>query len=473
VIAIRRLSALLFAATLALPGQAVPPALPDFGPLEFKPPKPERFVLDNGLVVFLLEDHELPLISVMTAHRAGAQYDPIDKVGQTQIFGPAMTLGGSQTHTPEEIERLLDKTAASVQFSGGLESISGSMNCRTENFDEIFAVFSNLMLHPTFRKEQVELHKEKTLEALRRMNDDPEEMTRREFRALVYGRNHPYARSPSPITIKNIKRQDLIEQHSRYFIPNATWIAVSGDFRSDDVKKKIREAFGGWPKGRLELSAVPQVPSTINGGVYYIQQRINQSQIRIGGLGLERHSPDHFAWEVFNELWGGSAASMLFRTVRTQQGLAYSVGSAFSEPPQKGLVVAISQTRGAQTIAAVQSIIDISSRAASAPFKPDDIEGAKEAIKNRLIENYTSSAQIVSGVMNFEYLGFPPDYLETYTDRISKITLADLQRVGKTYLQPDRAKILIVGDLSTLEKPISTLGKAQEVKPLDYSQEAP
>jgi predicted Zn-dependent peptidase len=470
----RALMALVMTFSLApLPSRAASPVLPTFPPLEFNPPKPERYVLENGLVVYLLEDHELPLIRVSTLHRTGSQYEPVDKVGLSQIFGPAMTLGGSASHSPEDIEKTLDKTAARIHFSVSLESANGSMSCRAENFDQIFGLFADLLLRPTFRKDQVDLQREKSLEALRRMNDEPDDMARREFRALIYGRTHPYARVPSPETLKNVKQQDLKAMHARHFMPNATWIAVSGDFDSQVMKRAIQTAFGAWLKGTPQLPAVPPIPTSVTKGIHYIQRPVNQSQIRVGGLGLERHNPDHFAWEVFNELWGGSAASLLFRTVRTQQGLAYSVGSAFSEPPQKGLVVAVSQTRGQQTIAAVQSIVAISSRAAQAPFSGEEIKWAKEAIRNRFVENFTSSAQIVSEIMGFEYFGFPPDYLDTYTDKIGTVTAADLQRVGRKYLRLDESKILVIGDLSTFEKPISTLGKALEVKPIDYSQETP
>jgi len=452
---------------------ANPPPLPQFPPLVFHPPKPQRIVLDNGLVVFLLEDHELPLIRVETVHAAGSQYEPPDKIGLGSIFSEAMTEGGSLSYKPEDIEKTLDRTASDVEFSIGLENGSGSMRCRAEDFDQVFAIFTDLLLRPQFRKDHVELAKAKGLESLRRMNDDPEDVARREFRRAIYGKGHPYARIPSPETIKNIKRDDLIQMHTRYFHPNSTSIAVSGDFQSAAMIAKLKQALASWSKGDTTLPAVAPVTGTPQRAVYYIQRSIDQSQIRIGHLGLARHNPDHFAWEVFNELWGGGATSLLFRTVRTQQGLAYSVGSGFSEPAQKGLIVAVSQTRGPETIAAVQSMLAITKEASGAPFTPKEITGAKEAIRNRFVENYTSSAQIAAEVMNNEFFGFPKDYLDTYTDRIGQVTAEDLRRVAHTYLHPDDSAILVMGDLSTFEKPMSTLGHPQEIKLTDYTEEEP
>jgi len=451
---------------------ATPPALPEFPPLNFKPVKPARTVLDNGLVIYLLEDHELPLIKMDMYFQAGSQFDPIDKIGLGAIFGEAMTYGGSLAHLPEDVEKALDRKAASINFSVGLENGEGSMGCRQEDFDAVFGLFADLVLHPQFRKDQVELAKSKTLESLRRLNDDPDEVARREFRKVMYGAHHPYARIPSPEMINNIRREDLIEAHKRFLRPNGSWIAISGDFQSADMLAKLKNAFGSWAKSDAQWPAISTPVSPTEKHLFYIQRPINQSQIRIGDLGLARHSPDHFAWEVFNELWGGSATSRLFRTVRTELGLAYSVGSGYSEPAEKGLIVAVSQTRGSQTIAAVQAILKITQDLRQAPFTKKEISDAKESIRNRFVENFTSSAQIASYMINLEYFGFPPDYLDTYTNHIGLVSAEDLSRMANTYIHPERTSILIMGDLSTFDKPVATLGKPQEIKLTDYSADS-
>jgi zinc protease len=450
---------------------ATPPPLPAFPPLQFNPPKPTRVVLGNGLVIFLLEDHELPLIHLGTYFEGGTQADPIDKIGLGSIFGESMTYGGSLSHTPEDIEKTLDRKAASLAFGVELENGSGSMSCRKEDFDVIFGLFSDLLLHPQFRKDKFEIARSKALEGLRRLNDDPEEVSRREFRKAMYGDHHPYARIPTPEMINNIKRDDLLKAHKRFVRPNGLWIAVSGDFTSADMLAKLKSVFDTWPKSDVQWPPVPAPIPVQEKRVFYIQRPINQSQIRIGDFGLARHSTDHFAWEVFNELWGGSATSRLFRTVRTEQGLAYSVGSGYSEPAEKGLIVAISQTRGSQTLAAVQSILKISQDVRDAPFTDKEISDAKESIRNRFVENFTSSYEIASYVMNLEFFGFPPDYLDTYTEHISQVSADDLRRVGNMYIHPDHFTILLMGDLSTYDKPVGTLGKPQEIKLTDYSKE--
>jgi predicted Zn-dependent peptidase len=367
----------------------------------------------------------------------------------------------------------LDCKAASISFDIELENGAGAMSSRKEDFDTVFGLFSELLLHPHFRKDKFELARAKAFENLRRLNDDPEDVGRREFRRVMYGSHHPYARIPSPEMLKNIKRDDLLSAHQRFFRPNGSWIAVSGDFQSAEMLAKIKSALGSWAKTDVSWPEIPAPPAATERRVFYIEKAIDQSQIRIGELGLARHNPDHFTWEVFNELWGGSATSLLFRTVRTERGLAYSVGSGFSEPEKQGLIVAVSQTRGSQTIAAAQAILKIGQEVREAPFSAKEISDAKESIRNRFVENFTSSAQIAAYMINLDYFGFPADYLDTYTQKIAAVTAEDLGRVGRQYIHPEHQTILVMGDLSTFDKPISTLGKPREIKLIDYSQEQP
>jgi len=455
---------------LALPEtHAAAPTLPVFGPLKFNPAKPERFTLPNGLVVYLLEDHELPMIQVNMLFHTGTMYEPVDKIGLGGIFAQTWTQGGTQTRKPEDVARFLERKAAGISFGMDMENGSASFNCRTRDFDDVFGMFVELLLKPGFAKDQLELAKEQSLEALRRMNDDPEDIARREFRGLMYGKAHPYARLATPDTVKAVKREDLLAWHAQMIVPNGAFIGIAGDFNSAAVKTKLQTAFAGWTKKEVTLPTMMPAPQITSKRLYYIQRPINQTQIRIGYPGYPRHHPDTFAWSVFNELWGSGATSRLFRIVRTEQGLAYAVGSSAFVPDERGIVVAISQTRGMASIAATQSILKINAELPHTTFTPQEVQAAKETLINQYIQNFNTPNQIVAATMNNEYYGFPSDYLETYPKSIAAVTPADVARVAQTYLQSDKATILMVGDLSTFEKPIATLGHAQEIRLEDYT----
>jgi len=457
--------------TFTLTAQAAMPALPVFAPLKFHPVKPERYVMPNGLVVYLLEDHELPLVHLDMLFHTGSIDEPADKVGMGGIFAQAWTQGGTLTRKPEDIARLLERKASNITFGMDLEKGAASLSCRTRDFDDVFNVFVDLLLKPGFAKDQVELAKSEELEGLRRRNDDPEEISRREFRILMYGSAHPYARVATPEGVQSIKREDLLAWHAQTIVPNGAYLALSGDFDSAAMKQKLQAQLGGWAKKEVVFPVLPPAPIFDHKRLMYIQRPINQTQIRVGYPGYPRHHPDSFAWSVFNVLWGGGATSRLFRIVRTQQGLAYSVGSADFVPQERGIVVALSQTRGFQTVAATQSILKINAELPDTTFTPEEVQAAKDTLINEYIQNFTTSEQIAAETMNNEYFGFPADYLETYPQKIAQVTVADVERMAKTYLQSGQVTTLLVGDLSTFEKPVGTLGKAQEIQLIDYADD--
>jgi zinc protease len=467
-----RLLAALLACLISSPAFPNPPKLPAFAPLQFHPPKPERWVMPNGLIVYLLEDHELPLIKLSITIRAGSVYEPAEKIGLSTVFGPAMTNGGSLHHTPEDIRRTLDITGATIDFGIGQEESTGSLSCRADDLGKALPIFADLLINPQFRRDFVNLEKDKLNEALRRMNDEPDDIARREFRKVVYGPTHPYARTPDPVTVDHISRNDLILTHQRYVKPNGSILAISGDFKTAEMKTQLTALFGAWPSKTVFYPAVPAVKPIEQSAIYYVQWPINQSQIRIGHTGMARHDPDHYAWQVFNELWGGSGTSRLFRTVRTQKGLAYAVASTFNEFNDKGLIVAICSTRAPETTEAVKSILEINRDVKTAPFTKNEIYTAREAIRNRFVENFTSSAQIAEEFMTLEFHGYPKDYLDTYTEKIGAIQEPDLKRAAARLLHPDKFVILVVGDLSTFNQPLSRIGPPREIRLPDYRLES-
>ncbi len=449
---------------------AVELKLPSFPPLNFRLTTPERFTLENGLTFFLLPDHDLPLIQLQMMFKAGSQYDAPDKLGLSSVLASVWSQSGTPTLSSEEVERLLATTAASISFSIDLEQGTAGLSCRSGDWNTIFPVFVERLRHPVFPTDKLRLAKSQALEGLRRLNDDPGEISRREFRRLVYGGAHPYARVPSPQTIDHIKMADLQALHAAVVRPMHAYAAISGDFDPAEMKKRLKETFQDWPKTEAPFDPVqPVPPSQGDNRIYFIRRPLNQTQIRMGQLGFSRHSPEQEAWTVFNELWGAGSSSRLFTVVRTQKGLAYAVGSAYSALADRGLIVAISQTRGPETITAIQAIQEVNRSLVKTRFLAQDVQNAKEGLINEYAQRFTTAAQIVQAFMQHAYYGYPGDYLTTYIDRLRRVTPLDIQKAVQKYLKPDETFILLVGDPSTFEKPLSTLGKIQEVKPVDYT----
>src|SRR5215471_10476566 len=293
---------------------------------QYHPQEPKRTELPNGLVVFLQEDHELPLIDGTLRIRGGHRDEPAAKTGLTALYADVWRTGGTKTKTGDELDDFLEMRAAHVEATPGVDSIALSWSSLKEDFDQVLPVVVDLLENPEFRQEKIDLAKQQIFSQISRRNDDVSEIGQRESLRLAYGRDNPYARVPEYATIAAVSRNDLLTWHKRTVAPNNMILGIVGDFDSAVMERKLREAFGKLAKGqpfpRTEVTFHEAIP-----GIYFAQKNdVNQSTIEVVDLGIERRNPDFYAVEVLNDLFGGGFSSRLFTDIRTRQGLAYGVG---------------------------------------------------------------------------------------------------------------------------------------------------
>jgi len=463
-----RIPAFLAAAVLAFPTVAQVkdyrdikyPELP-----EFKIPSPEVYTTENGLTVFLMEDHELPLISVNAMIRTGADYDPADKVGLAQIVGQALREGGTKSMTGDAIDDYLGARAAFVETGMSGDSGSAGMNCLADDFDDVFAVFVDVLREPVFAEDKIELAKQQMKTSISRRNDDVRGITGREFRRLIYGLDSPLSRMPEYATVAAISREDLIAFHEKYYHPNNVYLGVVGDFDSAAMKKKIEAAFGDWPRGpAFEPPAVPYAPAAP--GVYFIEKSdVAQANVRLGHLGIEFGDPDYFAVNVLNEVMSGQSGRF-FKSIRTQQGLAYSVWGRVGADFERPGVCQMGLSTKSESMATSVAALEAETKGVIAnPPTDEEIRRAKEGILNSFVFRYDSSSLILRQQMTYHYYGLP-GFLESYRANIEKVTRDDVARAAKTRIHPDDTILLVVGKAEDFDKPVSTFG---EVHALDIS----
>jgi predicted Zn-dependent peptidase/outer membrane lipoprotein-sorting protein len=436
------------------------PTLPDF-----KIAKPEVFTLPNGMQVFLMEDHELPLIQVNARIRTGSYFEPADKVGLAGLMGTVQRTGGTSRMTGDEIDDYLAARAASIETGIGGDSGSASLDCLKQDFDDVFKVFNDVLRTPAFAQEKLDLAKVSVNTGIARRNDNVGGITSREIARLVYGPDSPLARMTEYATIKAITRDDLVAWHKANYHPNRILLGVVGDFKASEMRKKIEEMFGGWAKGpEPDKTSVAYRKDPVPGYFFVEKSDINQANIVMAHLGIETRNPDYFAAQVMNEVLSGSFASRMFSNVRSKKGLAYSVygtlGSSFNHP---GLFRAGLQTKLANTTKAIEAVRAEVVGMIETPATAEELKLAKDSILNSFIFNYDSKEKILSQQMTYAYYGLPADYLEQYRANIEKVTAADLARVAKKYLHPDQLAILVVGKAAELDQPLTNLGKVTTV----------
>jgi len=436
-----------------------------FAPIDFQPPKTERIVLSNGMILYFLEDRELPLVTLQAMIRTGDIYEPADKIGLAGITGSVMRSGGTSKLSGDAIDERLDQIAA--QASIGIDSTSGSATLDTlkDDFDQGLSLLADMLMHPAFEEEKLAVAKNSALEHIRRRNDQPSAIASREFWKQLYGAQNPYAREATESTIKAIGREDLIAFHRQYFAPNNMILGITGDVQKEEIIAKVEQAFAGWKKQEVVFPKVPPVVERMEGAIYKIIKPISQTQVRMGHLGIKQSNPDFFALSIMNDILGGGGLSnRIFQDVRTRQGLAYSVGSAFQPGKlERGFFIAYGATRADATLQAMTTMIKHVKEIRESLVSDEELLTAKEAFLNSFIFSFSSPSQIVGRQMSLEYFGLPADYLDQYRDNVAKVTREEILRVAKQYLHPDRLIIVAVGDEARFDKALSTLGKVEEL----------
>jgi len=423
--------------------------------------------LPNGLVIFLQEDHELPMINGTIRIRGGRRDVPADKTGLEEVYAEVWRTGGTKEKTGDELDDFLETRAAGVEASPIGDSTSLSWSSLKEDFDPVLLVVLDLLQHPEFRQEKIDLAKQQIASFISRRNDDINQIAQRESTRLAYGRDNPYARIAEYSTISAISRDDLLNWHKRTVAPNNMILGIAGDFDPTIMEGKLREAFGKLPKGEpFAKSEIPlQEPTP---GIYLIEKDdVNQSTIEMVGLGIERRNPDYYAVEVVNDLFGGGFSSRLFVNIRTKLGLAYGVGggigAAYDHP---GILRFSVGTKSGTTAAALEALRKQMDELVQKGVKDEEVRKAKDSILNSFIFSFDSKQKVLAERMAYEFYGYPTDTLERYRAGIEKVTVADVDRVARKYIHPEKLAVLVVGNAKDFDKELSTFGK---VTPVDIS----
>jgi zinc protease len=435
------------------------PPLPAFHPQE-----PKRIVLPNGMIIFLQEDHELPLIDGVARIRGGSRSEPVAKTGMIDIYGEVWRTGGTKAQTGDQLDDYLEVRAAKVETNSTADSTTISFSCLKADFDDVFKAFDDLLRGPEFRGDKLDLAQKEYFDAISRRNDDVDGIVGRESAKLAYGAQSPYARVAEYKTVAAVTRQDLLDWHHAHVNPNNIILGIVGDFDVAALEAKLRQAYGAWPKGpALKEEKIDFTPA--KPGYYLVQKDdVNQSSIDMVGLGIRRDNPDYYAVRVFNEAFGGGFSSRLFRTIRTQKGLAYAVGggigTAFDHP---GMVRLAMGTKSATTLESIQALDEQIDDVAKHPISAAEIKLAKDSILNGFIFNLDSPDKILRERMAYEFYGYPQDYLDKFRAGVEKVTEADVARAASKYLHKENLAILVVGNPPEFDKPLSSLGAVTNI----------
>ncbi len=430
----------------------------------FHPQQPKRIALPNGIVIFLQEDHELPFVDGFIEMHGGGRNLPASKAGMIDLYSQAWRTSGTTTKSGDQLDDILEAKAAKVETSGDVDSTSVSWSSLSDDFDQVFGIAVDVLEHPKFDKDKLNLAKQQMAAGIVRRNDDAEEIAGREAAKLIYGAASPYGRTPELSTVMGVTLTDLEDFHKKTVIPNGMIIGISGDFDAAAMEKKLRTAFASMPKG-TPLETPKEAYAGPKPGVYSITKTdVNQSNVWVLGLGTERSNPDYYALQLMNEVFSGGFGSRLMQIVRTRMGLAYSVGGAYGASyDHPGVFYTAASTKSQSTVKTAQALLQQINDLKSQPFTETEVRRAKDDLLNSFVFHYDSKDKLLSEQARLEFYGYPADFIDKYHDAIEKVTPADLERVARKYIDPSKMGILIVGNTPTFDEPLSKLGVVQSV----------
>jgi zinc protease len=424
---------------------------------DFKPHEPTRIVLKNGIVIFLQEDHELPFISGSVLIPGGSRDEDPAKTGLVDLYGQAWRTSGTAKLDGDALDDLLEAKAAHIETGGDEDSTELSWDSLKGDADQVFSLSLDLLLHPKFSPEKLELAQQQDATSIMRRNDDEGGIASREAVKLVYGPNSPYTRQPELSTIGAVTITDLQAWHDRT-IGGKLIVGISGDFDPAAMEAKLRAAFEGLP----QVKPTPARHETFHDpapGISFIHKEdVNQSNVEIMGLGTDRHNPDVPTLALMNEILGGGFASRLFQKVRTELGLAYAVsggyGYGFDHPATFRVYVI---TKSASTVEATKAALDVISGLGKSPFTDVELNRARDSILSSFIFQFDTRDKVLGERVRLEFYGYPADYLETYKAGLEKVTVADLNTAAKKYIHPDKLAVLVVGNGPEIKPPLTDL----------------
>lgn len=450
----------------------------------FDIPRPQRVELENGLVVLLLEDHELPLVEVTAMVRAGSALDPADKVGLADLAGEVLRTGGTETMPGDQLDDWLESRAAAVEVGVTPEATRVTLSSLKQDFPDALRVFSDVLRRPAFDAKKLEVERNKAVADVSRQNDEMMEVLFREFNEVVYGPDSPYGRTPTYASLGSIRRDDLAAWHRQGFHPDRTILGVVGDISADEALRAIRQALGDWPRSTAGTASAASTAGTgakppaarwrerVTPGVYYAEKNdVKQSGVMMGHLGVRRDDPDYYALELMNHILGTSYASRLFVNVRGKKGLAYAVnGQVASQWDHPGTAALFMSTKVSTTAAGIDALLEEARAIAATPPSQEELERSRRSLLDSFVFKVDSPRKVMNQALLLEFHGYPADWLARYRAGIEAVTPAQVRDAAARHLRPQDFAIFVVGPAEGRDRPLTDFGK---VTPVDITLAAP
>lgn len=407
----------------------------------------KRSVLENGLVLLVVERHNLPIVKVSAGINAGNLHEPEDKAGLANLAASLLT-EGTANRTSQEISEEIEFVGGSVGVGGGDDYVTASLSVLKRDINLGFDLLSDIILHPVFPEQEMIKKRDRIKGYLKAQEDDPGFVASKNFKKAVFG-SHPYGRllSGTSDTLDNITRDDLVDFHSKHYVPNNAIMAVVGDVTNEEIENLVHKYFSQWRAKKSAAASLPLLNTEKEKETIMIDKDLTQANIILGHIGVSRDNPDYYALSVLNYMLGGGGfASRLMQNIREEKGLVYDIHSFFAADKYGGRFEIGLQTKNESANTAIEEILKEINAIRSVYVSDEELSDAKSFLTGSFPMRIETSARIARFLVAVEYYGLGVDYIDNYPMYINSVTKEDVLRVAKKYLDPDNYVLVVVAN---------------------------
>ena len=433
----------------------------------YKLPPYEKFKLPNGLVIYLMEQHEVPLISVSAIMPAGAIYDG-EQSGLASLTAAGLK-HGTRSMTKAKLDEELDFLGASVNTYASKESSGLSAKFAAKDKDKVLTVIKEILLDPVFDSTEFTKEKKRLLVSLEQQKESPRSVIGSYFDKFLYG-EHVYGNTVQGkiSTVIPLTTDDLKKFYVANYRPDGSAISVAGDFNAKEMKAKLTALFGGWKKGPKSTgtnpaAAVISKPSE-NRVLLVNKEDAKETTFYIGAPGIARNNPDYVAIDVVNTLFGGRFTSMLNDELRVNSGLTYGANSRFSALKNGGSFIISTFTAGKTTEPAIDKALEVLNKLHSTGIDEKSLASAKNYVKGQFPPRFETASQLAGLMTQMFWYNFDESFINNFEKNVDGLTLEKAKEIIAKYFPKDKLQFVLVGKAADIRKIAEKYGKVKQVE---------
>ncbi len=430
-------------------------------PLPARPatfPPYELRKLSNGLQVVLVSQNEQPSISVRMIVRAGAAHDPKGKHGLAMLAATLLDQGAG-SRTAEQIAEQIDFIGGVLGTGAGTDLTYINAVVMADSYPVALELVSDVAMRPTFAQNEIERQRQQAVSALKVSAEDPDSVAGQVIDRLIYG-FHPYGMpgNGTAESLQSLTRQDFVDYHRKYFVPNNALIAVVGDISPADAMAGLEKYFGAWKPGEVPAVSVTDPPDATRRIIVIDKKDSVQTEIRAGHIAIPRKHPDFEAVDQTVKILGGEGANRLQQVLRSQKQLTYGASAYLDTYKMAGAVIAETDTQTANTAEALRVVVDEFTRLQRERVYDEELEAAQAYMVGHFPLTIEVPDAIATQVLNQLFYDLPVEDLPRFRERALKVTPDEIQRVARWFLRPAQLSIVLVGDADKFLKDLKGVG---------------